>query len=57
MSDRKFIILIMLFAVTSIGLSVALLRVVLLDEMVHSDGCSSMSGGGAPLQSLNLNGN
>ena len=57
MGDRKFLLIIALFAVASISLSVTLLRMVLLDEQVHSDGTASMSrGGGPPLERLNLRG-
>lgn len=57
MSDRKFLIIIAPFAATSITMSVALLRMVLVDERVHSDGCSSTREGGGPVLSLNLTGN
>lgn len=57
MSDRKFLIIMVLFTVASIGLSAALLRMVLVDERVHSDGCSSQRGGAGPKQSLNFSEN
>ena len=57
MGDKKFAIILSLFAVIGLSLTLALLTMVLLDEKDHSDGTSSMSGGGGPpLQSLNLRG-
>jgi hypothetical protein len=57
MSDRKFTVIITLFGVIGISLALALLSMVLLDESVHSDGCTATRGGGMPAQSLSLPGN
>ncbi|HSR87891.1 MAG TPA: hypothetical protein VLL07_02965 [Pontiella sp.] len=58
MSDKKFLTIIMLLTVIGVSLTVAFMSMVLLDERVHSDGTTSMrGGGGAPLQSSPLLGN
>ena len=56
--DKKFAIIITLFAVIALSLALGLLSMVLLDERGHSDGSASTRGGGrAPLQGLPLLGN
>ncbi len=58
MGDKRFVIIITLFAVIGLSLTLALLTMVLLDETGHSDGSASMrGGGGSPLQSLPALGN
>jgi hypothetical protein len=57
MSDKRFAVVITLFAVIGISLAVAMLAMVLNDEKVHSDGTSSrMQGGGPPLRISPLTG-
>lgn len=56
MGDRKFLLLISLFAVIGLSLVLALLRMVLQDEQHTFAGPTSMKrGGGPPVQSLDLN--
>ena len=58
MGDKRFAIIITLFAVIGLSLTLTLLTWVLLDEQVHSDGSASMrGGGGSSLHSLPVLGN
>lgn len=55
--DKKFAIIITLFAVIGLSLAIAMLSMVLLDERVHADGSASKNqGGGPPLQRFDLRG-
>jgi len=56
MGDRKFLIIISLFAIIGLGMALALLSMMIHDEQDTFAGASSMKrGGGPPLQSLELN--
>jgi hypothetical protein len=56
--DKKFAIIITLFAIAGVSLAVAMLTMVLLDEQVHSGhsghSASGKGGGGLPRDSLLL---